>query len=100
VAAERDDPGSVLYLYRRLLTARRASPALQLGAQELLDAPTGGLAWRRTSGPDERIVVMNLSDEALLFPCRGTVEVSSDGHGEGEPFTGSVAPDTALLLVP
>jgi hypothetical protein len=29
---------------------------------------------------------------------RGTVEVASDGVGEGEPFDGTLRPDTAVVL--
>ena len=36
VASLRTDPVSILHLYRALLAARRASPALQLGSLELL----------------------------------------------------------------
>src|SRR5262249_48245853 len=45
--ALRADETSILHLYRRLLAVRRASPALQLGDLERLDAPDGTLAWRR-----------------------------------------------------
>src|SRR5690606_27796041 len=37
--AQREDGGSILHLYQRLLAARRGSAALQVGDQELLDAP-------------------------------------------------------------
>jgi len=30
----------------------------------------------------------------------GTVEVSTDGAGEGAPFTGTLTPDQALILRP
>ena len=40
VAAQEADPASMLWLYRRLLAARRASPALSLGSMALHAAPT------------------------------------------------------------
>ncbi|MEJ7585613.1 MAG: alpha-amylase family glycosyl hydrolase, partial [Acidimicrobiales bacterium] len=43
----RDDAGSILHLYRRILTARRGSPALQQGEQRSLPAPDGVLCWCR-----------------------------------------------------
>ncbi len=100
VAAQRADPGSILQLYRRLLAARHASPALRVGDLELLDAPAGALAWRRTAGPDERLTVLNMGDGEVDLPLAGTVEVASDGQGEGEPFRGRLAPDTAVVLRP
>jgi hypothetical protein len=33
-------------------------------------------------------------------PYRGVVEVASDGSGEGAPFDGVLAPDTAVILMP
>jgi len=99
-SVQRDDPTSVLHLYRRLLAARRASPALQLGDQELLDGPPGALAWRRRHGDDERTVAMNMGDEAFDLPLGGTILVASDGAGEGSAFDGHLAPDRAVLLSP
>src|SRR5690606_33691799 len=100
-AAQREDPGSILNLYRRLLAARRASPALSVGALELLDAPPGVLAWRRCAGGDERVVVLNMGEEgADVDELGGTVEVASDGAGEGEPFTGHLPAETAVILDP
>ena len=98
VEAQRDDPTSILHLYRRLLTARRASPALASGSLQLLDGPEGVLAWQRTADGDARTVVVNMGAEPTRVPWRGTVEVCSDGTGEGEPFSGTLAPDTAVLL--
>ena len=46
----RADETSIVHLYRRLLAERRASTALHVGSQELLDAPAGVLAWDRTDG--------------------------------------------------
>jgi alpha-glucosidase len=102
VAAQRDDAGSVLHLYRRLLAARRASPALRQGSLSLLDAPAGALAWERSHGRDRRAVLVNFSAERVKAPLSSAwrVEVASDGRGEGETFRGELAPDTALVLRP
>jgi len=100
VEAQRDDPDSILCLYRRLLTARHASPALVLGDLTLLDTPAGTLAWRRTTAGDERTIVLNMGPVAAELALAGLVEVASDGRGEGSPFTGVLAPDTAVLLQP
>jgi len=127
-----DDGASILHLYRRLLAARAASPALQLGGFVLLDAPDDVVAWRRTAppaaagdtvgadalrsgdadeaagdgsggdadDPSDRIVVVNMGSAPASVAVRGTVLVSSDGTGEGAPFTGTLAPDQAVLIVP
>src|SRR5690606_10501459 len=46
VEALRSDPGSILHLYRDLLTLRRSTPELQLGALRLIeDVPPTVLAY-------------------------------------------------------
>jgi alpha-glucosidase len=106
VEGERLDASSILHLYRRLLTARRASPALTAGAIELLAAPAGVLAYERRHAGDRRVVAINFSDRALDFnpdSSPGTswrVEVASDGLGEGEPYAGALGGSTAVLLAP
>jgi alpha-glucosidase len=107
VADERADPTSVLHLYRRLLTARRGSPALQSGDQRLLDAPEGVLGWVRSAATgDEQVVLVNFTNgpvalagtEALAASDGWTIEVASDGIGEGSRFVGVLSADQALVL--
>jgi alpha-glucosidase len=92
------DGSSILHLYRRLLAARRASTALQFGELTLLDAPEGVLAYERIDGEDRRVVLINFTGEPQPVDASGTVEVSSIGTGEGDPFTGTLAPDEAVVL--
>jgi alpha-glucosidase len=60
VAAQRDDPGSMLALHRRLLALRHDSPALSAGAYEPVQADGDVLAYLRTGddgqagGPEPR----------------------------------------------
>ena len=102
--AETDDPASILHLYRRLLVARRASSALRAGTVTLLDGlPDGVLAYERVQGVDRRVVVINFGAEEVVcdHPAVGdTVQVSSDGSGQGAPFSGVLGPDKALVLQP
>jgi alpha-glucosidase len=97
------DPGSILHLYRRLLAARRGSPALRTGSQTLLDAPDGVLAWERAEGADRRRLLMNFTSgpvDASGLADGWTVEVASDGSSEAAPFTGTLTPDQAVVLAP
>lgn len=102
--AQRQDPGAILHLYRRLLAARRASPALSLGEMAFVEGmPAGVLAWRRSAGDDSRSVAVNFRSEAVELDPGALgegriVEVASDGRGEGETFRGRLAADQALLL--
>lgn len=93
----RDDPGSILHLYRALLEARRASPALTLGDLAFLDAPGGVLAYQRRSGEDSRAVLVNFTGAERRVPLEGhwEVELTSDGRPT-DP--GVLGPDAAQLL--
>jgi len=105
VEAQREDPSSVLHLYRRALAARRASPALARGEQRFLDAPDGALVWERAHAGDRRVVALNFTGDPLRLDertLRGMrVEVASDGRGEGEPLEEArLAPDRGVWLRP
>jgi alpha-glucosidase len=99
--AQRADEGSILHLYRRLLAARRASPALALGDFEWVFADDGVLAYRRRCDVDARTVLVNFGDEPREVPLPDLlrIEVASDGQGEGERFSGALASSQALILV-
>jgi alpha-glucosidase len=106
VEAQEADGGAIVHLYRRLLAARRSSPALTHGAYESIDQPGDVIAWRRTAdpsgahGPGDRVVVLNMGPDPAAVDLAGTVLVASDGTGEGAPFAGTLAPDHAVLLDP
>ena len=88
----------MLYLYRRLLAARRGSPALRSGSWTPVDAPDGVLAYERAAGDDRRVVLVNFTPSPAMVDAAGVVEVSSLGAGEGEPFAGTLAADEAVIL--
>ncbi|MBV8304044.1 MAG: DUF3459 domain-containing protein [Acidimicrobiia bacterium] len=100
VETERADPASILNLYRRLLAARRASAALQVGTSRPLPSPDGTLAYERAHDGDQRVVIVNFTDEPCTVAVSGewTVEVASDGVGEGARYGGGVAGDQAVIL--
>ncbi|HWI03296.1 MAG TPA: DUF3459 domain-containing protein, partial [Acidimicrobiales bacterium] len=91
----------ILHLYRRLLAARRASPALSTGSWRALEAPAGVLAYERADGEDRRAVVVNFTAETVEVALEGrwAVEVDSDGL-EAEGFPGRLAGDAAVILRP
>jgi alpha-glucosidase len=94
------DDDSIAHLYRRLLAARRASPALRLGGYEDVAAPDTVVAWRRTSDTGDRVVAVNMGDEPVTVDLAGEVLVASDGTGEGADFSGTLGPDSAVLVAP
>jgi len=101
-AVLRDDPGSILHLYRRLLAARRHSPALSLGTLDLLSTPEGVVSYRRECGDDVRVVAVNFASDPRPFGLSGSwiVELASDAVGEGSRYRDGLATEQALLLRP
>ncbi|MBW3626754.1 MAG: DUF3459 domain-containing protein [Actinobacteria bacterium] len=95
------DDGSIVHLYRRLLSARRASPALSLGHLEVVPSPDGVLAWAREADGDRRTVAVNFTetDQPLTLDGSWEVELSSDG-GAGVAWPGRLGPDQAVVLRP
>jgi len=108
VEAQRADPGSILHLYRRLIAARRAHPALRRGDLELLDGPDDVVAWRRrvpddggrgATGDTGLVVVVNFGGEPADIAGLpvDTVVVSSSGAGEGAPVRAVLGPHEAVI---
>jgi alpha-glucosidase len=102
VESARADDESILHLYRRLLALRRGSEALMVGEQLHLDAPEGVLVYERRAADDRRVVAINFEAEECAAPVVGDwiVELSSDGAGQGEAYSGSLGPDRASILRP
>jgi alpha-glucosidase len=90
VAAQRDDPGSVLHFVRDLIALRRERADLRSGGYETLPAPAGAWVWRRG---ERTTVALNLSDEPVSIDARGAVLIATAGQsfdGELPPWGGVV----------
>ncbi len=74
VTAQRDEPSSLMNLYRELLALRRESGALRRGSLRALPSPDGVFAFERTHEGQRAAVALNFSD--------APVEVSL---GQGAP---------------
>jgi glycosidase len=74
VAAQTGDPGSLLSHYRAWIRARHASPALARGAIRLLTGEGPVLAFVRTLGQEQILVVHNLGPdpETIALAVEGT----------------------------
>ena len=99
VEAQRDGEATMLRLYRSLLRARRASPALQAGSLELLDLHAEVLSYRRVHGDDERVVHVSFSDDAVEVAGGGDVVITSAGAAGGA-FDGTLPAGEAVVLRP
>jgi alpha-glucosidase len=96
VEAESSRHGSMLTLYRELLTLRRAEPALSIGDIELLDLGADILAYRRSHGDKRLLIALNLSAEPRTSPLpAGELLLSTIDHGA---FEGSLRADEGIIL--
>ncbi len=109
VAAQSDDPHSMLSLYRHLTALRAAEPAFQTGAYEpvTLGAPDV-LAYRRTLENTSYLILLNLGDKPARLDLRNvtpgllaTVVLSASLTQQGPVMTNNVhlgANDGLIIL--
>jgi alpha-glucosidase len=85
VAAQLDDPRSMLSLTRRLLRLRRARPILRRGAYRSWEASEGCVAYLRELGGKRLLVVLNFSGDevSVALPEHGTTVASTNWRREG-----------------
>jgi len=82
VAAQREDPASMLSLHRQLIALRRRSPALVTGEYRSVDTRGPVLAYVRSLGEQAFLIALNLNDlpRRLELPPDigpGVVEIST-----------------------
>src|SRR4051794_13436281 len=66
VAAQQNDPSSMLSLYRRLLALRRSEPALLIGTYVPIAATDGVLAYERNHAGRRLLIALNFTSESQL----------------------------------
>ena len=105
VQTEKGDEGSVLSLYRNLLSLRRKHAALHSGDVYGVKPTDEGnqhvLAFRRTDGVERMQVLLNLSADPQSVPCPpGRVLLSTHLGHDATPFSGTVTllPHEGLLI--
>jgi alpha-glucosidase len=71
VEALRQDPTSILMLYRRLIGLRRRHPALSVGHYRPAESEGDVLAYERRHGAERLLVVLNLGHRPHTLPLPG-----------------------------
>jgi alpha-glucosidase len=88
VAAQRDDPDSLLTLCHDLIAFRRRHPEFSAGETETLVTPD--MAWAWTRG-DRHVVALNLSPGEVVLPgLSGTVQIATDRARDLEAVEGDL----------
>jgi alpha-glucosidase len=91
VAAEREDPTSMLALHRRLLALRRNEPVLAVGSYKPLEATGDLLAYAREKDGRCFLVVLNLGHGSQTFaPIHGQLALSTHLDRDGEKVDGAL----------
>ena len=103
VAAEMSDPKSLLSLYRKLLSLRRAEPALSVGDYVPEKSSNEVLVFGRRFGGRSFLVALNFSHLTSALPFRfpsGTVVLSTVLDREGQSAAGlkELRPDEGILV--
>jgi alpha-amylase len=90
VAEERDDPGSLLSFYRRLLAVRRSRPELVAGDERVIGAGAPGvLAVLRSTPAQAGLLLVNLSDsEATAVVARDSLPAALAGGAVADVIAG------------
>jgi len=92
VARERDDPGSLLNLYRQLIALRRTSAALNRGSYLTLAVSDETFAYLRQADGEDIVVALNFSDATASVPVPGpgTMWLATNGLEAGGAVSGSI----------
>ena len=89
VAAQHDDPASLLSLYRRLNWLRKSSPALRRGSYRTIPAPVGVFAFAREADGERVLVALNFTKSPQLVSLGSgdaKVALSTDHTRDAEPL--------------
>jgi alpha-glucosidase len=98
VEGQRGDPASLLTLYRRLIAARRASPALGYGEQRsLFEVGAEVLAWVREKDGERVLVLLNVGDAARECDLRQVTASAGEVVVATSERAGTVALDWLTL---
>ena len=93
VQAERDDPASLLHLYRSLIDLRRAEQALTLGQYRLESATDDILFYRRDWGQRGFLIALNFSSgpRTISVETPGQIRLSTYLDRQGDSFERQLA---------
>jgi alpha-glucosidase len=106
VAVERDDPTSMLSLFRKLTALRQSEPALHAGAYATVNTDADDVfAYLRSAGAAHFLIVLNFGAEGHSLDLstvgkQGEIAVATHPEREGMVTLGSLElmPDEGLLI--
>jgi alpha-glucosidase len=92
VTTLRDDSASLLNLYRQLIALRRRTACLTRGDYHPMRATNDVLAYRRSLGPEQILVLLNMAEEPRrwIWQGRGDCLLSTDPVRTRRPLDGTI----------
>ncbi len=100
VAAQEDDPDSLLNWYKRLIQLRHDYPELQDAPLELIETEGSLFAFTRTSDASRLLVLANLGNNEASFDLGSLQVEEAQDVLSGEMVSGSVGiPETSLRVL-
>jgi alpha-glucosidase len=95
VAGQKDEPASMLQLYRRLIELRRSHGALQIGSYRPIKAADELLLFVREHGGEKLLIALNMAQESMSVGfanglLRGEILLSSFCDRDTESIDGNV----------
>jgi alpha-glucosidase len=102
VAIEKQDPASILTLYRNLIALRRSSPALTRGSYRAVSLGENVLAYERFEGDQRFLVVLNFDGgpKELTLPSwsGGNVLLSTENRPPAPSSPFLLRPDEGVII--
>lgn len=95
VACEKEDPLSMLNLYKKMIALRNSEPALQTGSYKPIFADQQAIAYQREQeGYDSFLIVLNLTHKPCYIPnpggAEGEVVVATTPELEGMQLSATI----------
>jgi alpha-glucosidase len=102
VAIEKQDPASILTLYRNLIALRHGSPALTTGSYRAVALGENVLAYERFEGDERLLVVLNFDGgpKELTLPSwsGGNVLLSTENQPPAPSSPFLLRPDEGVII--
>lgn len=99
VAAQEDDPASLLNWYRQLISLRRGEPALHAGDYTQWDGGSDDLfCYMRSHGEDRLLIVLNFADQPVEARLPKGDWQALTGPGGAAQTTIRCAPEEGVIL--
>jgi alpha-glucosidase len=95
IAGQRRDERSILALFRALMALRREHACLRQGGYEPLRSRNDVLAYKRTDGPNDMLIALNIAAEPRTWHWQGRGQLLMSTHLDRPP---EPLPQASILL--